>query len=131
MIGTMGSKLKRVVIVDDDRAVLNLACQLLRSLGFLPVGSERPFGVLNLIAENDAHVVLLDVRMPGLDGEALFELIRRDARTKKVKILLFSSLKEAELSSLSKRLRADGYVVKTPIIGELEANIRRALLNLI
>ena len=121
----MAAKLKRVVVVDDDRAVLNLACQLLRSLGFLPIGSERPFGVLNLIAESEAHLVLLDVRMPGLDGEALFELIRRDARTKNTKILLFSSLDEAELSQ-----RADGFVVKAPIISDLESNLRRALMAL-
>lgn len=126
----MAAKLKRVVVVDDDRAVLNLACQLLRSLGFLPIGSERPFGVLNLIAESEAHLVLLDVRMPGLDGEALFELIRRDARTKNTKILLFSSLDEAELSQLAKRLRADGFVVKAPIISDLESNLRRALMAL-
>jgi len=126
----MGSSQKRVVVVDDDRAILNLACQLLRSMGFLPVGSERPFGVLNLIAESNADLVFLDVRMPGLDGESLFELIRRDARTKHVKIVLFSSLEEAELSQLAKRLKADGYVVKAPVISDLEGGIRRVLLSL-
>lgn len=127
----MGAKQKRVVVVDDDKAVLNLACQLLRSMGFLPLGSERPFGVLNLIAESNADLVFLDVRMPGLDGESLFELIRRDARTKHVRILLFSSLEEAELSALSKRLNADGYVVKAPLIADLESGFRRALLSLL
>lgn len=126
----MGTSQKRVVVVDDDRAILNLACQLLRSMGLLPVGSERPFGVLNLIAESNADLVFLDVRMPGLDGESLFELIRRDARTKHVKIVLFSSLEEKELSQLAKRLTADGYVVKAPVISDLESGIRRVLVSL-
>lgn len=129
MLLDMG-KQKRVIVVDDDRAMLNLACQMLRSMGFIVVGSERPFGVLNLIAESDAQLVLLDLRMPGLDGESLFELIRRDARTKHVRILLFSSLDEAELAQLSARLGADGFVVKAPLIPELEAGIRRAIVAL-
>ena len=66
-----------VLVVDDDEDILKLLTMRLRAKGFriTAVGSAEQ--ALAQIAVDPPRVVVSDVRLPGLDGLALFEEIRR------------------------------------------------------
>ena len=76
-----------VLVVDDDEDILKLLTMRLRAKGFriTAVGSAEQ--ALGQIAVDPPRVVVSDVRLPGLDGLALFEEIRRTRPTLPVILL--------------------------------------------
>ena len=60
---------ERIVhIVDDDAAVRRALERLLRVAEFAPVAYPTPFALLDVAADLSAGCILLDVKMPGMDG---------------------------------------------------------------
>lgn len=71
-----GGALKRILVVDDDDHVRDLLADVLsqegRAVDVARDGSEA----LALLDHNHYDVILSDLRMPGLDGPALYEALR-------------------------------------------------------
>jgi len=57
-----------VLCVDDEPNILNSLRRLLRGEGYRLLTSEHPTEALDLLAQNDVHVLISDHRMPELSG---------------------------------------------------------------
>ena len=69
---------RRVLVVDDEGAMRSALAEFLRSLGHdVDIAPDGTAGRA-LLATSEYDVVLLDLRMPGLDGEALYRLLCQD-----------------------------------------------------
>ncbi len=69
---------ERIVhVVDDDRDVRGSLEQLLLSVGFTPVLYPTPFAVLDVAAGLKSGCVLIDVRMPRMDGLTLLKRLSK------------------------------------------------------
>jgi two-component system response regulator FixJ len=68
---------RTVHIVDDDAAVRRSLERLLNSAGFKAVSYETPMAFLDAASSVTGGCVLLDVRMPGMDGLALQAWLRK------------------------------------------------------
>jgi len=63
---------KRILVVDDDRTMVSTLCDILELHGWRAIGSSDGGRAAELVVEHDVQVVLMDVRMPRVDGvEAL------------------------------------------------------------
>jgi PAS domain S-box-containing protein len=64
-----------VLVVEDEAALRDLACELLEMLGYRVLNASTPEGALILAEEYDGpiHLLLTDVVLPGMDGRSLFE----------------------------------------------------------
>jgi len=68
-VGTAGTPRRKVVlVVDDDPSWRHVLALELEELGYEPLLAEDGEQALRLLQEVDCSVVLLDLRMPGLDG---------------------------------------------------------------
>lgn len=76
-----------VLVVDDDEDILRLLTMRLRARGFRVTAVGSAEQALAQIAVDTPRVVVSDVRLPGLDGLALFEEIRRTRPTLPVILL--------------------------------------------
>jgi signal transduction histidine kinase len=85
--------------------------------------------------EIGASVVLVDLRMPGADGFDVIRMLRADAATAHIPVILLSSEEDADIKARAFDLGANDYLVKWPDPRELQARIRyhsgacRALLQ--
>jgi CheY-like chemotaxis protein len=70
----------RILVVDDMQINRDLLCDLLQPLGFEVRQAENGAEALTIFDEWDPHAVLMDMRMPVMDG---YEAIRRIKATKK------------------------------------------------
>ncbi|HZD52281.1 MAG TPA: nitrogen regulation protein NR(I) [Woeseiaceae bacterium] len=67
-----------VWIVDDDQSVRWVLERALRQAGFGTRAFERPEHLLEALERHQPHVLITDVRMPGIDGFALLERLSRE-----------------------------------------------------
>lgn len=72
-MGTAGTPKRKVLVVDDDPSWRHLLSLELEELGYEPVLAADGAEALELLEHLDCSVILLDLRMPGLDGHAVME----------------------------------------------------------
>jgi DNA-binding response OmpR family regulator len=77
---------RRVLIVDDDRNLTNLVSTLLRSYGFEVVSAADGESALATLDSQAIDAVVLDLRMPGMDGRTVFKEMRARGHTTPVLI---------------------------------------------
>jgi putative two-component system response regulator len=69
-----------ILIVDDERPNILLLERLLKASGYSRIrGTDDPRTVMELLGERDCDLVILDLRMPHLDGFQVMEAIRSTA----------------------------------------------------
>ncbi|MGE0875708.1 MAG: sigma 54-interacting transcriptional regulator [Burkholderiales bacterium] len=77
----------RILLVDDDRDLLQLISMRLDSAGYAVTAVESGEAALVSLAVSRPHLVVTDLRMQGMDGLALFDEIRRVSSATPVIIL--------------------------------------------
>jgi DNA-binding NarL/FixJ family response regulator len=116
-----------VLIADDHPLFLAGVRDLLgREEGFEVIGEAR-YGpeVLPLVSRLHPDLLLLDLRMPGLDGLACLERVR--ARHPKLKVVVLSMCSEPEQIQAAFKRGACGYVLKSIDANDLTSAIRQAV----
>ncbi|MCC6927878.1 MAG: response regulator transcription factor [Gemmatimonadaceae bacterium] len=115
----------RVLFVEDDARIAELAVAYLRKTGFAvdlaPTGEDA----LRLAAMNDYDVAVLDIRLPGIDGLDVCRRLR--AAGSPVRILMATARDTVEDRIAGLDLGADDYIVKPYVLAELEARVRAVL----
>jgi two-component system response regulator GlrR len=78
---------KRILLVDDDRDLLQLISMRLNAAGYAVTNAESGQAALAALAAAPCELVITDLRMEGMDGLALFDAIHREAPALPVVIL--------------------------------------------
>ena len=102
----------RVLVVDDDALVRAGLTMLLAGADDIEIVGEAADGseVEQAIAEHQPGVVLMDIRMPGMDGLAATEIVRRRDRPPEVIVLTTFDADDHVLRAL--RAGASGFLLK-------------------
>ena len=118
------STLIRVLIVDDDALVRAGLTMLLAGAGDLEIVGEAADGseVEHAVAEHRPDVVLMDIRMPGMDGLAATEIVRGHDRPPEVIVLTTFDADDHVLRAL--RAGASGFLLKDTSPAEIVRAIR-------
>lgn len=114
----------KILIVEDDPALIRMLATHLESRGFDVLSASRGREGLRLAFEHRPALVLLDVMMPGMDG---WETCERLRELSDVPIIMITA--KAEETDLLKgfRLGVDDYLTKPFSLKELLARIRAVL----
>lgn len=102
-----------ILIVDDDRGSLMALRELLQGLGQRLVLADSGEGALRCVLRDDFAVILLDARMPGVDGFETARLIRERPRSRHTPIIFITGAYE-DLGSVFRgyEVGAVDYIVK-------------------
>ena len=65
-----------ILVVDDDRAMVRTLCDIFRSKGWDPTPAHSGEQALEIHKQRAHDWVLMDVKMPGIDGIATFKKMR-------------------------------------------------------
>jgi DNA-binding NarL/FixJ family response regulator len=117
----------KVLLADDHPLMMVATRRVLEEDGEFEVVGEARVGseVLPLIGRTHPDVVLLDMRMPGIDGLGCLERIR--ARFPKVKTVVLSMVSTPEQIQAALARGACGYIVKSINPLDLPSAIRQAV----
>lgn len=112
----------RILVVDDDNSILELARRRLGAEGHEVHVSAEALGTSRRVRDLAPDVVVLDQQMPALSGGNLVRVIH-EGSGKRPKIILFSSLPIEELEEIALKSGADSYLCKTDGMGALHEKI--------
>jgi DNA-binding NarL/FixJ family response regulator len=116
----------KVLIADDHRLTLEGVRRTLEAVEDIEVVGTASSGsqVLPMVARTRPNLVLMDIRMPGMDGLTCLELLRK--RHPEVKVVMLSAFSEREQVQAALRRGASAYVVKSVNPLDLPSALRQA-----
>jgi DNA-binding response OmpR family regulator len=115
-----------ILVVDDDVSFGELTCRRLERLDYQAKLHPGSRGVLTELLDPRVAAVILDVKMPGLTGPELMQMIRTSLN-RQMKVLFYSSADTSELRALALEHGADGYLNKSASLKELEIRLQELL----
>ena len=115
----------KLLVADEHRLLIEGVRLALAEQPDIEIVAEATSGsqVLPLVGQTSPDIVLLDIAMPGMDGLACLELIRR--RHPEVKVVMLSGSQETEQIQAALKRGASAYIVKTVDPIELPAILRQ------
>ncbi|MCS7458788.1 response regulator transcription factor [Paenibacillus doosanensis] len=116
--------MRTILVVDDDKEIANLVSLYLVNEGYQVLKGQNGLEALQLLAEHEVDLIILDVMMPELDG---MEVCRRVRETRTIPILMLSAKAEDMDKVLGLMTGADDYMVKPFNPMELSARVKSLL----
>lgn len=102
----------RILIVDDDKSSINLLKLNLEAYGFEVIISTNGREGLEKAYSELPDVIILDVRMPVLNGWQVCEQLKKDPRTKAIPLIFFTAYSQKADFEKSQKLGADLFLNK-------------------
>ncbi len=119
--------MESVLIIDDDARVLNMLSQHLRNADFSPITAVDGQSGLQEFYSHRPCLVILDVRIPGMDGFSFLKRLRVADRTAGVPVIVLTALQAEEAKLRAFALGVDDYVTKPFSCAELVARVKAVL----
>ncbi len=119
----------KILIVDDDLLVIESAREILEGAGYVVSARSQALGTSVFLLQDRPDIVLLDVEMPALSGEALAAVIAAHSELRHVAIVFHSARRQAVLEDLVRRTGAIGAIQKTSdprsFLAQLDSLVKR------
>ena len=93
--------MKSILVADDDRGMARTVCDILRRQGWTPTEVHSGEEAVDAAARQRYAAVLMDVRMPGIDGVQAFRMIRESQP--QTPVILMTAYAAPELLSQAER----------------------------
>ena len=115
----------RVVVIDDEVNAATALCTLLKEDGYDVACAHDGAAGLGLVEQNDADLVITDLRMPGMDGLELLKRLKQSRpQTMVILMTAYGTVKNAVRAMKS---GAEDYLSKPLDVEELEVVLERAM----
>jgi two-component system cell cycle response regulator DivK len=116
---------EQILVVEDNEKSMKLFRDVLLATGYRPLEAATGGQAVELAAEHAPALVLMDIRLPDLDGVSALGRLRADERTAAIPVLAVTA--QAMQGDRERLLAAgfDGYVSKPVNVVELLDTVRR------
>jgi two-component system cell cycle response regulator DivK len=114
-----------VLIVDDNEQNAKLARDVLRAAGFRTIEAESGAEALTRASVDRPDVILLDIRLPDMDGPDVARRLKGDPRTAHIPVVAMTSLALGEGGGWFLDAGFDGYIEKPIDVREFPDEVRR------
>ena len=114
-----------IIIADDHNMFLEGLISLLRNVPDISVTAKATNGkeLIDLLDDNEADIVLLDISMPEMDGVEVTKIIKK--KYPELKIIILTTHSNSHIIAKLNRLGVDGYLLKNAEKDELLYAIKK------
>jgi len=113
-----------VLIVDDNERNLRLARDVLRHAGLQTLEADSAAAALELAGSELPDVILMDIRLPDLDGTEAARRLKADVRTAGIPVVALTSFAMRGDREWFLAAGFDGYLEKPISVREFPAQVR-------
>lgn len=119
---------KRIVVADDEPVVRQVIKQVLQSEGYEVIEAENGKEAVERVIDEKPHLLILDVRMPVMDGMQACHLIRQlEEPMRSVPIVILTAVDTTLGRRISSELGAELYLTKPISPRELRAKVKELI----
>ncbi len=122
-----GRHTNKILVVDDTTANLQLLTNLLAAQGYAVYPASDGELALEFVLSTLPDLILLDIRMPGMDGYEVCRRLKADGRTRSIPIIFISILEDEGDKVKGFREGAVDYITKPFQPEEVLARVRNHL----
>lgn len=123
-------KARRVLVVDDERDLVDLITYNLRRNGYEVLAAGDGNAAIEIAQREMPDLIVLDLMLPGIDGTEVARRLKGDARTAGIPIVMLTAKGEETDVVVGLTLGADDYVTKPfsmkILLARLNAALRRS-----
>jgi DNA-binding response OmpR family regulator len=116
---------ERILVADDEQEIRNLLDHFLKGQGYEVVLASDGNQALKLAAEENPQVIILDIKMPGLDGLEVCKRLKEKDQTKFIPVIVITGFEDNKMEALN--MGADDFVNKPFDMAEISSRVRSAL----
>ncbi len=124
VVNEISSQRKKIMVVDDDAFILEIIKNTLEDAGYAVSTVDNGRAAVDQIRKANPDLVLLDIKMPGLDGYEVLNSIRQFTE---IPVIMLTGVLEPDAVARSMELGANDYIRKPFLPGELIARIKSKL----
>ena len=103
---------KRILVVDDERALLVLISKELRNKGYEVITANDGQEGLETAKTQKPDLIVLDLMLPKINGYKVCGLLKKDTNYAKIPVILLTSKTGTDDMELGKKIGADAYITK-------------------
>ena len=115
---------QKILIADDEPDVITILGLRLKIAGFEIVAASDGLQAVELARKERPDLIVLDVKMPRMDGYTAFRELRASPDTSAIPVVFFTALQPQEAQAKAEELGADGFISKTADPQEVLSTIR-------
>jgi len=107
---------KKVLIVEDDEFLVQMYATKLETQDYDVLTAGDGKEALKLMKKEKPHLILLDLNLPVMDGFQVLELIKKDAATRDIPVLVLTNYGQKEHIDRCLALGAKDYLIKAHFV---------------
>lgn len=115
--------MKKILVVDDEKAIVQMLRINLKSFGFKVFTAYNGYEALDILQEEKIDLILLDIMMPHIDGIEVCNRIKENPDTRTIPVIMVSAKVQVEDRIEGLNNGADDYIIKPFDILELKSRI--------
>ena len=105
-------KNKKILIVDDEQAMLEIVKAVLKRVQAVPFGANNIQKAMQILNTENFDAIILDRYMPDGDGHDVLQALKSEPRTKTIPVIMLTGEKDMNQIKASLKLGAVGYIAK-------------------
>jgi PleD family two-component response regulator len=118
---------RRILVVDDDPGTVQAARDWFARQPYEILSASNGEQGLRLAVDGEPDIILLDLKMPGLDGISVARRLKSDSRTRAIPVILLTACRDTDSKVEAFAAGADDYVTKPFEFEEIDARVRSML----
>lgn len=115
------------MLVEDDPTNLKLLTYILRPCGYQLYTAKGGNQALEIVEKHRPDLILLDIRLPDIDGFQVFKKLKAQEETKGIPIIFVSALAQKKYRVKGLSLGAADYIVKPYMKEDIIVSIKEIL----
>jgi len=108
----MKNKPAHILVVDDEPTIIILISSFLNMSNYVISSASDGLSALSIVQKNKPDIILMDIRMPGMDGFETCEKLKQDPKTAEIPVIFLSSLIETSDIVRAFKVGAVDYILK-------------------
>jgi CheY-like chemotaxis protein len=100
---------EKILVVDDEWELRNLLTEFLTGEGYDVIQASNGEEALELAEKEEPQVILLDVKMPGIDGIEVCRRLKEEDKTRFIPVIMVTALEDRDVDAFVEG--ADDFVI--------------------
>ena len=121
--------MENILVIEDSAPSMALTVAILSQAGYHAIEADSAERGLAIARERTPDLILMDIRLPRMDGLAATRLLKADPKTRRVPVIAVTACALPGDEHLLLEAGCDGYVAKPTRYRELLAEVAGALRN--